>query len=68
MAQCFNLIGMKKSDTSRFDNRVNFPFVIGEGTECNIPIGIERALKEMKANNLLRFDEPLEWAKYIEED
>ena len=25
-------------------------------------------LKEMKTNKLLRFDEPLEWAKYIEED
>ena len=25
-------------------------------------------LKEMKVNGELRFDEPLEWAKYIEED
>ena len=45
-----NLRGIEQSGKTVFDQRDDITFVLGEGADLNIPIGIELALEKIKLN------------------
>jgi len=45
-----NLTGIEQSGKTVFDQRDDITFVLGEGADLNIPIGIELALEKIKLN------------------
>ena len=44
------IMGMEQNGKNIFDQRDELTFVLGEGGEVNIPIGVEFALEKLKKN------------------
>jgi len=45
-----DLVGMEQNGKTKFDQRENLTFVLGEGADLNIPMGLELALEKIKKN------------------
>ena len=41
---------MEQNGKTKFDQRENLTFVLGEGADLNIPMGLELALEKIKKN------------------
>ena len=54
-----DIIGMEQNGKTIFDQREDVTFVLGEGADMNIPMGLELALEKIKKNEkvqiLIRF-------------
>ena len=45
-----DIIGMEQNGKTIFDQREDVTFVLGEGADMNIPMGLELALEKIKKN------------------
>ena len=45
-----DIIGMEQNGKTIFDQREDVTFVLGEGADTNIPMGLELALEKIKKN------------------
>ena len=54
-----DIVGMEQNGKTIFDQREDVTFVLGEGADMNIPMGLELALEKIKKNEkvqiLIRF-------------
>ena len=49
-----DLVGMEQNGKTIFDQREDVTFVLGEGADLNIPMGLELALEKIKKNEKVR--------------
>ena len=45
-----DIVGMEQNGKTIFDQREDVTFVLGEGADMNIPMGLELALEKIKKN------------------
>ena len=49
-----DLVGMEQNGKTIFDQREDVTFVLGEGADLNIPMGLELALEKIKKNEKVK--------------